>query len=118
MGLEHLTHVRDDRPACQLKPGYPAIRPVWVIEPGDATHYELAERGDMVFACVGHIDAPVNGILVLLAPGNPQGHRFMRVIEVNKPSEYTVAVLTYYASIALGVEAEEPIDLSARRSPR
>lgn len=100
--IESLKHVRHDRPAAR------EIAPLtWSVEPGDATHYEVALRGEFAIVVVGNLDDHGrNGAIV---HGNGSFNT------IGKPSDYTIDLCAYFGHLALGLSTAEPAGLANRR---
>ncbi len=114
MNIFELTRVDDGTPAATLRRG------VIVVEPGDATHYELRVDRDKRIAVgvVGAIDdGDASGIVALAFDTRGMVvHPFGDYAKRNDPTaQYTKEVLAFFCALALGEPCREPDYLAARR---
>ena len=86
--------------------------PRYAVEPGDATHYEVATGGLLAVCVVGSVDDDnLNGCMVHAASGHWN--------VIGKPSAYTLEVCRYFAACAADPDGfwarSEPDGLASRR---
>lgn len=102
-------HVRVDGKSKSARMSTGPHNPLYSVEPGDGTHYEVAPRGNIIIACVGEMDDDGRSSKIMLHTDS--GH----VSVMGTPSEYTKDVLVYFAKLAAGWDVPEPGVLADRR---